>query len=54
VAPTELLQNDARTSGSSFSSKKPVATIRHGDVKIAVWANEGKNGTFYTTSAPNH
>lgn len=37
---------------TSFSSKKPVASIRHGNVKIAVWPNEGKNGTFYTASAP--
>jgi hypothetical protein len=29
-----------------------VATIRHGNVKIAIWPNEGKNGTFYNASAP--
>jgi hypothetical protein len=37
---------------ASFSTKKPVATVRQGNVKIAIWPNEGKNGTFYTASQP--
>ncbi len=37
---------------SSFSKKKPVAEARHGNVKIALWENEGSSGSFYTASAP--
>lgn len=37
---------------SSFSKKKPVAEARHGNVKIAVWENEGSSGSFYTASTP--
>jgi hypothetical protein len=36
---------------SSFSKYKPVAEVRHGNVKIAVWENEGSSGRFYTASA---
>lgn len=32
--------------------QKPVETIRDKELKIAIWKNEGKNGTFYRTSAP--
>jgi hypothetical protein len=38
---------------SSFSKKKPVAEARHGNVKIAIWENEGTSGKFYTASAPS-
>jgi hypothetical protein len=37
---------------SSFSKKKPAAEVRHGNVKIAVWENEGSSGSFYTASTP--
>jgi hypothetical protein len=37
---------------SSFSKKKPAAEARHGNVKIAIWENEGATGSFYTASAP--
>jgi hypothetical protein len=38
---------------SSYSKKKPVAEARHGNVKIAIWENEGTSGKFYTASAPS-
>jgi hypothetical protein len=37
---------------SSFSKNKPVAEVRHGNVKIALWENDGTSGKFYTASAP--
>lgn len=37
---------------SSFSKNKPVAETRHGNVKIAIWENEGSGGKFYTASTP--
>jgi hypothetical protein len=37
---------------SSFSKNKPVAEVRHGNVKIAIWENDGTSGKFYTASAP--
>ena len=43
--------NDEQPSGS-FSKKAPVAKAKHGKVEIAIWPNEGANGTFYTASAP--
>lgn len=37
---------------SSFTKNKPVGEARHGNVKIAIWKNEGSSGDFYTASTP--
>jgi hypothetical protein len=34
------------------SGRRPEHTARVGNVEIAVWKNTGKNGDFYTASAP--
>jgi hypothetical protein len=33
--------------------KRPVDTVRHGNVEIAIWRNTGETGDFYTASAPS-
>ena len=30
--------------------QKPVHTVRHGNVKAAIWENAGKSGAFYRVS----
>ena len=42
--------NDEQTTG--YSKKTPAAKVKHGKVEIAIWPNEGSNGTFYTASTP--
>jgi|HubBroStandDraft_5_1064220.scaffolds.fasta_scaffold405059_1 hypothetical protein len=37
---------------TSFSKRKPVFEARHGNVKVAVWENEGASGKFYSASTP--
>jgi hypothetical protein len=37
---------------AQFAKKRPVDEVKHGNVKIAIWPNEGANGTFYTASSP--
>jgi hypothetical protein len=38
--------------GAQFSKKTPAAKVKHGKVEIAIWPNDGTNGTFYTASTP--
>ena len=44
--------DDNNQQSGSFSKRTPAAKVRHGNVEIALWPNEGKNGTFYTASTP--
>jgi hypothetical protein len=46
--------NTARTETDDQqpSTRRPKDTVRHGNVEIAIWENQGSGGTFYTTSAP--
>jgi hypothetical protein len=41
-----------RRTDDFISKKTPAAKVRHGKVEIAIWPNDGANGTFYTASAP--
>jgi hypothetical protein len=41
-------QNDETPS----SARRPVKTVRHGNVEIAIWRNESEKGPFYSASAP--
>jgi hypothetical protein len=34
------------------SNRRPKDTVRHGNVEIAIWENQGSAGTFYTASTP--
>lgn len=38
--------------GQQSSGRRPVDTVRVGNVEIAVWKNSGSGGEFYTASAP--
>ena len=31
---------------------RPADTVRHGNVEIAIWRNEGAKGEFYSASSP--
>jgi hypothetical protein len=42
-------QNEETTSSAA---RRPVKNIRHGNVEIAIWRNEGEKGPFYSASAP--
>ena len=33
-----------------METNKPVKTIRHGNIKAAVWANRSEKGEFYTVT----
>jgi hypothetical protein len=35
------------------SNRRPKDTVRHGNVELAIWENQGTGGTFYTTSVPS-
>ena len=37
----------------STGPRRPVDTARVGGVEIAIWRNNGANGSFYTASAPS-
>lgn len=37
---------------ATSASNRPVKNIRHGNVEIAIWRNQGENGAFYNASAP--
>jgi len=39
----------ARVQGDE-SRGRPVAEVRHGGIKLAVWANKGVSGTMYNTT----
>lgn len=36
----------------SFANR-PVDTVRHGNVEVAIWKNKGEKGEFYSASAPS-
>ena len=38
---------------ASAPGKRPVAEFRHGGIKLAVWPNQGENGTNYNTTISN-
>ena len=33
-------------------SNRPAHTVRHGNVEIAIWRNEGASGEYFSASAP--
>ena len=34
-------------------SNRPIAKFKHGGVEVAVWPNQGENGTMYNTTITN-
>lgn len=47
----QALLKDQDTEPQSFSNR-PVHTVRHGNVEIAIWKNQGSNGEFFSASTP--
>jgi len=39
-------------SAETQKAKPPIAEVREGNVKIAVWEHEGPKGVFYTAGKP--
>jgi hypothetical protein len=37
---------------TSSATQRPVETVRHGNVEIAIWRNAGAKGDFYSASTP--
>jgi hypothetical protein len=37
---------------SCSPARRPVDTVRHGNVEIAIWKNTGSNGDFFSASTP--
>jgi hypothetical protein len=53
---THMAQSSAQRAeapeDNTSANRRPVENVRHGNVEIAVWRNEGEKGTFYSASAP--
>jgi hypothetical protein len=52
MAQSQAQRTEAPEDGGQYTKKQPVARAKNGKVEIAIWPNEGSNGTFYTASAP--
>lgn len=50
-AACEGIQNVPLIKGNNMNEKnKPIAKVVRGSIRIAIWAQKGKYGTFYTMS----
>lgn len=52
MAQSSAQRAETHTDEASSATRRPVENIRHGNVEIAIWRNEGEKGTFYSASAP--
>jgi len=43
---------DYENEESTSAARRPVASVRHGNVEIAIWRNQGEKGEFYSASTP--
>lgn len=43
---------DDAASGNTEAKRRPEFSVRHGNVEIAVWRNDGTNGEFLSASTP--
>jgi hypothetical protein len=53
MAQAQRAESADQEQTGSFTKKTPAAKVKHGKVEIAIWPNEGTNGTFYTASTPS-
>ena len=53
---THMAQSSAQRAEApeenTSANRRPVENIRHGNVEMAIWRNQGENGVFHTASAP--
>jgi hypothetical protein len=52
MAQAQRIETNDDQQQESIAKKTPKDRARHGNVEIAIWPNEGKNGTFYSASTP--
>jgi hypothetical protein len=45
-----MAQDNAARAESA--ARRPKDTVKHGNVEIAIWENQGSGGTFYSASTP--
>jgi hypothetical protein len=44
---------DNQNEEASVLPRRPVDSVRHGNVEIAIWKNPSANGDFFSASAPS-
>jgi hypothetical protein len=49
---TQSKPQDSESEEAPSAGRRPEATVRVGNVEVAIWRNKGSNGEFYTASAP--
>jgi hypothetical protein len=49
-ASAQRIEN--QTEEDMSAARRPVASVRHGNVEIAIWRNQGEKGEFYSASTP--
>jgi hypothetical protein len=47
-----MAQAQRKDAAETTFANRPVDTVRHGNVEIAVWRNQGERGEFYSASTP--
>lgn len=52
MAQSSAQRAETHTDEASSATRRPVETVRHGNVEIAIWRNIGDKGEFYSASAP--
>lgn len=53
MAQSSAQRAESPTDETASATRRPVENIRHGNVEIAIWRNQGENGAFYSASAPS-
>ena len=48
----EPARADNQNEETSPGGRRPVDTVRHGNVEIAIWKNASSKGDFYSASTP--
>jgi hypothetical protein len=52
MAQSNAQRADDVNEESQSSARRPVDTVRHGNVELAIWRNTGAKGDFYSASSP--
>lgn len=52
MAQSSAQRAEPRNDETASGNRRPVENIRHGNVEIAIWRNEGEKGPFFSASTP--
>lgn len=52
MAQSSAQRAETQTNEGSSATRRPVENVRHGNVEIAIWRNNGDKGPFYSASTP--